>query len=154
MVIDVMYEQRIKFCSVQVVECAGFTSSYQMNIVSSLPQSSILSPFLLFIIYVNDFSNYLQFGSNISFADDADVFIADNQLQALCEKGNRELGNNENWMIANKLSININKTNYILFQTPKSTKTISNLYLKFRNITVEKVFSTRFLGVIINEKLS
>ena len=118
-----------------------------MNIVSSLPQSSILSPFLLFIIYVNDFSNYLQFGYNIYFADDTDVLIADNQLQALCEKGNRELGNIENGMIANKLSININKTNYILFQTPKSTKTISNLYLKFRNITVEKVFSTRFLGV-------
>ena len=57
-------------------------------------------------------------------------------------------------MITNKLSINTNKANDVLFQPPKSTKTISNLYLKFRNNTFEKVFLTRFLGVIINENLS
>ena len=41
-----------------------------------------------------------------------------------------------------------------MLQTPKSTKTISNPNLKFRNNTVEKVFSTRFPVVIINENLS
>ena len=59
-------------------------------------------------------------------------------------------------MIANKLSINPNKTNCILFQTPKSQliKTTNNLHLKLRNDIVEKVSSTRLLGVIINENLS
>ena len=103
---------------------------------------------------MNDFSNCLQFGSTLSFADDPNVFIVDNQLQALYEKGNRKLENNDNWMIAKKLSINTNKTNYVLFQTPKSTKTLRNLYIKFRNNAFEKVFSTQFLGVIINENLS
>ena len=126
-----------------------------MNISSSVPQGSILAP-LLFIIYVNDFNNCMEFSSNISFADDTNVFIVDNQLQTLYEKGNQELKNIDNWMIANKLSINTNKTNCILFQTPKSQliKTTNNLHLKLRNNIVEKVSSTQFLGVIINENLS
>ena len=59
-------------------------------------------------------------------------------------------------MIANTLSINTYKTNCILFQTPKSPliKITNNLHLKLRNDIVEKVSSTRFLGVIINENLS
>ena len=133
------------------MEYAGVTSS----ISSFVPQGSILAP-LLFIIYVNDFKNCLKFSSNISFTDDTNVFIVDNnQLQTLYEKGNQELKNIDNWMIANKLSINTNKTNCILFQTPKSQliKTTNNLHLKLRNDIVEKASSTRFLGVI-NENLS
>ena len=90
---------------------------------------------------MNDFNNCLEFSSNISFADDTNVFIVDNQLQTLYEK---ELKNIDNWMVANKLSINTDKTNCILFQTPKSQliKTTNNLHLKLRNDIVEKVSST------------
>ena len=77
-----------------------------------MPQGSILPP-LLFVIYVNDFKNCLRFSTNISFVDDANVFIVDKHLQALYEKGNNELENIDNSMIANKLSINADKTNYI-----------------------------------------
>ena len=93
----------------QIVEYTGFTSSNQVNISSSVPQGSFLAP-LFFMIYVNDFNNCLEFSSNISFADDTNVFIVDNQLQTLYEKGNQELKNIDNWMIANKLSINTNKS--------------------------------------------
>ena len=77
----------------QIVEYAGVTSSNQVNISSSVPQGSILAP-LLFIIYVSNFNNCLEFSSNISFADDTNVFIVDNQLQTLYEKGNQELKKN------------------------------------------------------------
>ena len=80
----------------QIVEYAGVTSSNQMNTFGSVPQGSILAP-LLFIIYVNDFKNCLQYSTNISFADDTNVFIVDKKLQALHEKGNIELENIDNW---------------------------------------------------------
>ena len=123
----------------QIVEYAGVTSSSQVKIFSSVPQGFILTP-LLFIIFANDFNNCLQFSSIISFADDTNVFI---QLQTLCEKGNQELKNIDNWMIANKLSINTNKTNCILFQHQNPSwlklKTMKNLHLKLKNDIVEKV---------------
>ena len=64
---------------------------------------------------MNGFTNCLQSNTIISFADDTNGFIVDNNLQALYEKGNSELENIDNWTVANKLSINIIKTNYILF---------------------------------------
>ena len=79
----------------QIAEYAGISSSNQVNITSSVPQGPILAP-LLFIIYVNDFNNCQEFSSNISFADDTNVFIADNQLQTLYEEGNLELKNIDN----------------------------------------------------------
>ena len=98
----------------------------------------------------------MLFSTNTSFADNTNVFIVDKHLQALYEKGNSELENIDNWMIANKLSINANKTNYIIIQTPKSrsVKTTTSFQLKLRNNKVEKVSSTRFLGEIINENLT
>ena len=139
----------------QIVEYAGTTSSDQMNTFCSVPQGSILAP-LLFIIYVNDFKNCLQYSTNISFANDTNVFIVNKQLQALYENGNIQLDNIDNWMVANKLSINTNKTNYILFQTPKSRliKTVKNFQLKLSNNAIDRVCSTRFLRALIDENLS
>ena len=102
----------------QVVEYAGVTSLNQRNIFCSVPQGSTLAP-LLFVIYVNDFKNCLRFSMNLSFADDTNVFIVDKHLQALYEKGNSDPKNINNWMIANESSINANKTNSKIFQTPK-----------------------------------
>ena len=57
----------------QIVEYDGVTSSNQMNTFCSVLPGSILAP-LLFILDVNDFKNCLQYSTNISFADDTNVF--------------------------------------------------------------------------------
>ena len=53
----------------------------------------------------------------------------------------------------NKLSLNIKKTNYIIF---KSKQKLVNykLNIKLDNIEIEQVSFTKFLGVIINENLT
>ena len=59
-------------------------------------------------------------------------------------------------MTANKLTVNSAKTKYLLFTPKKSNSSVANTSFKvhFRNNTIEKVLSIRFLGVIINENLS
>ena len=59
-------------------------------------------------------------------------------------------------MTANKLTVNSAKTKYLLFTPRKSNYSVSNtsFEIHFRNNTIEKVSSIRFLGVIINENLS
>ena len=104
----------------QIVEYAGVTSSNQMNTFCSAPQGSILAP-LLFIIYVNDFKNF-----KILLLMTQMFLLSIKNFKHFMKKETSNLENIDNWMIANKLSINTNKTNYILFQTPKSrlTKTV------------------------------
>ena len=98
----------------QQVSYLGVSSSNSNDITKSVPQGSILGP-LLFILYMNDFNNCLQFSSSISFADDTNVFISGINSKEIFNKANLELNNIHNWMTANKLTINETKTKYILF---------------------------------------
>ena len=94
----------------------------------SVPQGSILGP-LLFSIYVNDFPTCLKYGTSLSFADDANIFISGKTAQTLFDKGNDELGNIDNWLVANKLSLNANKTKCVYFYTANSKTPPSDLNL-------------------------
>ena len=76
----------------------------------SVPQGSILGP-LLFTIYINDFSKCLKYSNNLSFADDTTIILSAKNNKSLFQKGNEELENIDNWLIANKLSLNLKKQN-------------------------------------------
>ena len=122
------------------------------QISSSVPQGSILDP-PLFIIYINDFSKCLKYSNNLSFANDTTIILgAKNNL--LFRKENKELENIDNWLIANKLSLNVKKTKYILFSS-RTTKTLSKeSVLTIRKNPIERVTSVRLLGIIFNERLT
>jgi len=49
----------------------------------------------------------------IMFADDTNVFMSNNSLVDLVNRLNVELEKVGTWFNANKLSLNVNKTNYI-----------------------------------------
>ena len=122
-------------------------------ISSSVPQGSILGP-LLFIIYINDFSKCLKYSNNLSFADDTTIILSAKSNNLLFQKGNEELENINNWLITNKLSLNVKKIKYILF----SSRTIKILskesVLTTRKNEIERVTSVRLLDVIFNERLT
>ena len=117
-----------------------------------IPQGSILGP-LLFIIYINDIvkcSNVLKF---ILFADDTNLFHSDSDFQQLILTVNIELQKLSVWLKANKLSLNVTKTHYILFgrkHIPPNSNT--QLYIDYQ--IIDKTESTKFLGVHIDNKLN
>lgn len=128
--------------------------SHILDIKCGVPQGSILGP-LLFLIYVNDISNTSPLLQFIMFADDTNVFMSNNSLTELVDKLNAELEKVDKWFKANKLSLNLEKTNYILFCS-KHKKALNHDYKISVNIDkqgITRVSSAKFLGVHIDELL-
>ena len=137
----------------QQTECCSARSTTINKLTFGVPQGSVLGP-VLFIIYVNNFPRCLNQSSCLSFADDTTILLSDKNTKWLFKKGSNELLNIDNWLIANKLFFNSDKTKYLLFRTPNSKTRPINLFSTFRGCNIEKVSSLKLLGVIVNEHLS
>ena len=76
---------------------------------------SVLGP-LLFLIYINDICN-IDADCNVKlYADDTNVFVYDRCLGYVFCKANTVVWQLNNWFVANKLSVSIDKTCYTIFQ--------------------------------------
>ena len=84
-------------------------------VLSGVPQGSVLGP-LLFLIYINDISNSSDKLKFYLFADDTNLLYADKNLKSLESTVNAEIFRVYNWLIANKLSLNIKKSNFVIFK--------------------------------------
>ena len=78
------------------------------DIVCGVPQGSVLGP-LLFLIYVNDISTAVSDNSLRLFADDTNLFIFGSDLSELETTANDYLKKMEEWFVANKLNLNVEK---------------------------------------------
>jgi len=74
---------------------------------------------LLFLIYINDTINASKFLHLILFADNTNIFLHHSDLSILQTMSNAEIDKLSEWFKSNRLSLNIKKTNYIIF-SPKS----------------------------------
>lgn len=86
----------------------------------------------------------------VLFADDTNIFYSGNDLKGLNTQINHELTKIQRWLNANKLSINLSKTKYILFGK-KGHK--DQLDLQINGVVIEKVKEHKVLGVIMDERL-
>lgn len=136
------------------------TKSSVCNVNCGVPQGSILGP-LLYLIYVNDIAN----ASNdmlLSFADDTTLIVNHNNINTLFVNANIEVQNLYNWFCANRLSLNANKTKYLIFRSPHRHRQIdfTHLNIEIDNIKLTRVghdqpdVSTKFLGVWLDETLN
>ena len=86
------------------------------------------------------------------FADDTSVFLEGNNLNFLSTIINEELSKLSIWLASNKLTLNIEKSHYVIFHRARLKQ--SNFNISLSIISLERVTSTKFLGAIIDEKLS
>ena len=90
------------------------------------------------------------------FADDTNLFYSNKDINTLFKIANEELNEINEWFRGNKLSTNAGKTIYIFFHKQDDSKKIQPKLpmLILNNTTLERVNSTEFLGVILNENIN
>ena len=113
----------------QFVVIENETSSAQ-EILTGVPQGSVLDP-LLFLIYINDLSTCIHFSKTYYFADDTNVMQSNISLEVLVKQMNKDLLNLSYWLRANKLCLNIQKTELIMFR-PTSFKMDPSIKFKLQ----------------------
>ena len=126
------------------------TSSDMKTILCGIPQGSILGP-TLFLLFINDICNVSKLLKFVLFADDTNIFLDDVSLNSLKNNVNQELENLNLWFQANKLSLNVKKTKYIVFGHNNRNL---DIHVKINNEEIERVQAVKFLGIFIDNELS
>ena len=135
----------------QFVEFNGARSS-TLKVNCGVPQGSNLGP-LLFLIYINDLAFVSPKLFAVLFADDSNFFCTDSNLPKLFETVNQELISIVDWLNANRMSLNVEKTNFMIFH-PKGKKIHYKENIKILGSNISEVTSTKFLGVIMDSNLT
>ena len=69
---------------------------------------------LLFLIYINELSKVIIFSSVHHFADDTNVLYVSSYSKDINEKINHDLSHLVQWLRANKISLNVSKTEIVM----------------------------------------
>ena len=88
------------------------------------------------------------------FADDTNIFFKGKCCKSLFWYCQSRMETIDSSLNANKLTLNVNKKNFIVFHTPSNQASSNNLSLYIGNNTIKRVNSTKFLEVTIHEYLS
>ena len=135
----------------QVVEVNGHLSEKGV-IKHGVPQGSILGP-LLFLLYINDISESSDILKFFLFADDTTVYYSADPKDENTERIlNSELEKVSCWLAANKLSLNVKKSNFLHIHYGRSEK--KKLQILINETLVEETESTKYLGTFIDNKLT
>ena len=122
------------------------------NISHGVPQGSILGP-LLFLIYINDLPNISTKLHSILLADDTNLFYSHPDINHIVDEVNIELVKLTDWLNSNRLSLNIKKSHFLVFSSSKKKSDLS-CQIKLSQEDFERLPSTKFLGITLDENLT
>ena len=113
---------------------------------------SVLGP-LLFLLCISDLPKCSDKLTFHVFADDTNIHLSSNNINDMQSILNRELKHVTQWLYANRLSLNIDKTNYVLFHCPRK-KMDHEINLLLDDKPIHQTNSVKYLGVLTDSNLS
>ena len=134
----------------QYVSINGYDSGLAA-INCGVPQGSVLGP-LLFLLYINDLNQAIKFCKVHHFADDTNLLCLGNSIKKLNKLVNADLKRLVNWLNANKISLNVKKTEMVIFKS-KQKKFEGDLKIKLSGKRLYPTESVKYLGVKLMQTL-
>ena len=107
----------------QLVDVHGTCSSFA-NVTCGVPPGSILGP-TLFLIYVIDMAGAI-IEKILLYADDTSISVSDKHVDAIEARLGTAIETISVWLIDNKLSLHLGKTESILFGTKRKLSNCRN----------------------------
>ena len=135
----------------QCVEVNGVRSEF-LPINCGVPQGSILGP-QLFLLYINDLSISVNCQLSL-YADDSALFFAHSDPSVIANRLSVELSNCRRWLIDNRLSLHVGKTECVIFGTKSSLRRVGDFQVVCEGRAVQRVYHVKYLGVFLDASLS
>jgi len=128
--------------------------SSNSTLLCGIPQGTILGP-LLFLLYINDLPNCLEHSQARMYADDTNLTFASNNIDDINYHLNQDLANVNKWLIANRLTLNQSKTEFMLIGSRQRIATFQSVpCFEIDGVPIDKVSQVKSLGVYLDENLS
>ena len=135
----------------QYVSINGYESSLAA-INFGVPKGSVLGP-LLFLLYINDLNQAIKFCKVHHFTDDTYLLCHSNSIKKLNKLVNADLKHLVNWLNANKISLNVKKTEMVIFKSNQK-KLECDLKIKLCGKRLYPTESVKYMGVKIDTNLT
>ena len=136
---------------VQAVEISGVFSEFR-SVTCGVPQGSTLGP-LLFLIYVNDMKAAVKC-KLLLYADDSALLASSSDVSEIEDVLSRELESVSEWLVENRLSLHLGKTESILFGSNKRLAKRRELHITCNGNDIESGAKVTYLGVTLDQNLS
>jgi hypothetical protein len=139
----------------KITDGNGSSISDEVLINIGVPQGSIIAP-LLFILFTNDITSNINHGHLTLFADDTTYLtdMKDNNDTSIINIIQSDINATAHWMTKNDLVLNDSKTVLMQFDPKLNSKQIANPTFILNGNSILSKNSTKFLGVIIDNKLT
>ena len=127
------------------VVVANDTTSEPEIVNCGVPQASILGP-LLFLCYVNDMPMSVKC-KLLLYADDSTLIISGSDPKVIADTLSFELNSCRQWLMDNKLSLHLGKTESILFGSKRKLRKVTSFEVKCNNEVIQNDDSVKYLGL-------
>ena len=131
-----------------------YTESDTSIVTCGVPQGSILGP-LLFLCYINDMELSISPENKLLlYADDSAILYSHKDPKVISEKLGLELEMCSKWLIDNKLSLHMGKTECVLFGSKRKLRKIDNFWFECNGHTIKAQRSVKYLGLNLDDQLT
>ena len=126
--------------------------SDKQEVTHGVPQGSILGP-LLFMIYMNDLKDVVEYCNMVSYADDTTIYYTSKHPSNIQVAINSDIKRLEKWFTENKMKLNVSKTEFMIIQPQNTENRYRKIHITMKKKIIEHSDNLKILGITLNKTL-